>query len=193
MCAQTVTDEFSLFRKQFQPRPDYTFKWLARKSDAETRDHERKVGLAELNEYYSKADALNRQLAALIDTLRPSPINEYLTALQITALRAKHRALTVNSILAHREKNKKEKERLLGLASQVRLQGVGLVHSLELDYKYDAAYLYGQRYSHTSYPHGYLYAPHTLHFWKREEQQCRKNRWNYQFMSIWKVGRIIGL
>jgi len=193
MCAQTVTDEFSLFRKQFQPRPDYTFKWLARKSDAETRDRERKGGLAELNEYYAKADALNWQLAAHIDTLRPSPINEYLTALQITALRAKHRALTVNGILAHREKNKQEKERLLDDAAQIRLKGVGLVHSLELDYKYDAAYLYGQRFSHTSYPHGYLYAPHTLHFWKREEQQCRKNRWNYQFMSIWKVGRIIGL
>jgi hypothetical protein len=193
MCAQTVTDEFSLFRKQFQPRPDYTFKWLARKSDEATRDAERQVGLAELTDFHFKADSLIQRLATLIDTLRPSPIQEYYTALQITALRAKHRALTVKGILAHREKDKDEKEQLLSQAAEVRLQGVGLVHTLEVDYKYDTAYLYDQRYSHTSYPHGYLFAPHTLHFWKREEEQCRKNRWNYQFMSIWKVGRIIGL
>ncbi|MCF8275713.1 MAG: hypothetical protein K9J17_03175 [Flavobacteriales bacterium] len=193
MCAQTVTDEFSLFRKQFQPRPDYTFKWLARKSDEETRDKVKSVGLTQLQEYYSRSEALNTQLAALIDTLRPSPISEYFSALVITSLRAKHRATTVNAILAHREKRKEDKEHWLEKGREIRLQGVGLVHKLELNYKYNAEYLYSERFSHTSYPHGYLYAPHTLHFWKREEEQARRNRWGYNFMSIWKVGRIIGL
>lgn len=193
MCAQTVTDELSLFRKQFQPRPDFTFKWLARKSDVETQNTVKNVGIVQLQEYYSKAEALNVELASMIDTLSPSPMREYFFALQLTALRAKHRACTVQSILALRNKDKTDKEHWLEKAGEIRLQGVGLVHKLELNYKYDAEYLYGQRYSHTSYPHGYLYAPHTLHFWKREEEQSRKNRWGYNFLSIWKVGRIIGL
>ncbi len=193
MCAQTVTDEFSLFRKQFQPRPEFTFKWLARKSDEETRARVKQNGLMALQDYYSRSEALNAELAQLIDTLLPSPIAEYFTALQLTSLRAKHRACTVNSILAHREKRKSDKAHWLERAKQIRLQGVGLMHRLERDYKYDAAYLYEERESHTSYPYGYLHPPHTLHFWKREEEQSRKNRWGYNFMSIWNVTRIIGL
>ena len=193
MCAQTVTDEFSLFRKQFQPRPDYTFKWLQNRSDQLTRDKVKSVGLAQLQEYYSKSEAFNEELAGLIDTLRPSPISEYFTALQITSLRAKHRATTLNAMLAHREKRKEDKLHWLEKGRDIRLQGVGLVHKLELNYKYNPEYLYTERFSHTSYPYGYLFAPHTLHFWKREEEQSRKNRWGYNFMSIWKVGRIVGL
>ena len=193
MCAQTVTDEFSLFRKQFQPRPAFTFKWLARKSDDETRDRVKNVGVTQLKEYYSKSEALNVELAKLIDTISHSPIREYFIGLQVTSLRAKHRATTVNAILAHREKRKTDKAHWLNKARAIRLQGIGLVHKQELNYKYDAEYLYGERFSHTSYPYGYLFPPHDLHFWKREEQQALKNRWNYQFMSIWKVGRIIGL
>ncbi len=193
MCAQTVTDEFSLFRKQFQPRPDFTFKWLARKSDEATRNKVENVGIAQLREYYSRSEALNAELASLIDTLSHSPLQEYFLALQLTSLRAKHRACTVNGILAHREKRATDKEHWLEKARDIRLQGVGLMHKLELNYNYNAEYLYGERFSHTSYPYGYLYAPHTLHFWKREEEQTRRNRWNYGFMSIWKVGRIIGL
>lgn len=193
MCAQTVTDEFSLFRKQFQPRPDFTFKWLARKSDQLTRDRVDKVDITQLREYNSRSEALNLELASMIDTLHPSPISQYLTALQLTSLRSKHRTTTVNAILAHREKRNEDKLQWLEKGRDIRLQGVGLVHQLELNYKYDAEYLYGERFSHTSYPHGYLFAPHDLHFWKREEEQARRDRWNYQFMSIWKVGRILGL
>lgn len=193
MCAQTVTDEFSLFRKQFQPRPDYTFKWLARKSDTLTRGELEKVGIAQLTEYYSKSEALNAELATLIDTLSASPISEYFHSLALTSLRAKHRITTLKAIIAHREKRKEDKLHWLEKGREIRLQGIGVVHQLELNYKYDAAYLYSERFSHTSYPYGYLYAPHTLHFWKREEEQARRNRWNYGFMSIWKVGRILGL
>lgn len=193
MCAQTVTDEFSLFRKQFQPRPDFTFKWLANKSDEETRDTVEKVDIKQLQEYYSKSEALNLQLSKLTNTTSPSPISEYFMALQLTSLRAKHRATTVNAILAHREKRKEDKAHWLEKSREIRLQGVGLVYLLELNYKYNAEYLYSERFSHTSYPYGYLYAPHTLHFWKREEEQARRNRWGYNFMSIWKVRRIIGL
>lgn len=193
MCAQTVTDELSLFRKQFQPRPDYTFKWLQNKSGERARNHLKNKGLVQLQEYYSKSELLNNQLASLIDTLRPSPISEYLTTLELTSLRTKHRATTLNAMLAYREKRKEDQLYWLEKSRELRLKGVGLMHKLELDYKYDAKYLYGKRFSHTSYPYGYLYAPHTLHFWKREEEQSRKNRWGYNFMSIWKVGRIIGL
>ena len=193
MCAQTVTDELSLFRKQFQPRPEYTFKWLQNKSDEETRNRLKTIGLMQLQEYYSKSEALNVALAAMIDTIRPSPVSEYFTSLELTSLRAKHRATTLKAMLAHREKHKEDKSHWLKKGREIRLQGIGLIHKLELNYKYDSEYLYKQRFSHTSYPYGYLYAPHTLHFWKREEEQSRKNRWSYNFMSIWKVGRIIGL
>ena len=193
MCAQTVTDELSLFRKQFQPRPDFTFKWLARKSDEATREQVKNIGIAQLQEYYSKSEALNLKLSMLTNTIPHSAISEYFMALQLTSLRAKHRACTVHAILSHREKRKDDKAHWLQKASEIRLQGLEFVRLLEEDYKYNAAHLYSEGFSHTSYPYGYLYAPHTLHFWKREEEQTRKNRWGYNFMSIWKVGRIIGL
>ncbi len=193
MCAQTVTDEFSLFRKQFQPRPEFTYKWLARKSDQGTRDRVRKVGIKQLQEYYSKSRKLNRELTPLYDPNEPSPLREYFVMLQATSFRAKHKIQTLEAILAHREKRKANKETWLTKASEIRTQGLVFMQHLESDYKYDAEYLYGERFSHTSYPHGYLYTPHNLHFWKREEEQIRKNRWNYEFMNIWKVGRIIGL
>jgi hypothetical protein len=193
MCAQTVTDEFSLFRKQFQPRPEFTFKWLARKSDKETRDKVQEVGIAQLQEYYSKSEALNSELSELIDTTSQNVLTEYFLGLQITSLRAKHRACTVNSMLAHREKRKIDKSHWLEQAKAIRLQGLSLVSKQECGYEYDKQLLTGKYKSHTSYYHGYLYTPHILHFWNREEQQSLKNRWNYGFMNIWKVGRIIGL
>lgn len=193
MCAQTVTDEFSLFRKQFQPRPKFTFKHLARKADDELLTTIRANGLRQLDEYYTASNKLNKILANQIDTITPSPIREYYLTLKLTTLRAKHRYCTVNSILAHREKRKEDKLNWLSRATDIRLTGLEIVHLLEQDYKYNAEYLYKERFSHTSYPHGYLLMPHNLHFWKREEEQSRRNRWNYQFMSIWKVGRIIGL
>ncbi len=192
MCAQTVTDEFSLFRKQFQPRPDFTFKWLARKSDEATRQHIREVDIEDLRNYHGLSEALNVQLLLSIDTV-PSPIYEYFLSLQLTTLRANHRIHTLSAILAHREKNREDKGMWLAGAADTRGDGLELIRTLEKDYKYDAEYLYGERFSHTSYPHGYLLTPHNLHFWKREEEQVRKNRWNYEFMNIWKVGRIIGL
>jgi hypothetical protein len=193
MCAQTVTDELSLFRKQFQPRPEYTFKWLARKSDQSTRDSVRQVGLAQLQAYYGKSRNLNQELVHLIDPNIKGPVQSYLMALQTTTVRARHRICTLEAILAHREGRKADKEEWLEKAKEWRFQGLELMHHQESNYKYDLDYLSGERYSHTSYPYGYLYAPHTLHFWKREEEQVRKNRWGYNFMSIWKVGRIIGL
>ncbi|MBI1288970.1 MAG: hypothetical protein GC178_15490 [Flavobacteriales bacterium] len=193
MCAQTVTDELSLFRKQFEPRPDYTFKWLQNRSDEGTRNRIRQIGLKDLGEFYARSKNLNSELAMMVDTLHPSPLSDYLLALQVTTMRAKHRNATINAMLAHREKRMDDKADWLQKATDLRLHTLGAVHKLELNYKYNPEYLYTERFSHTSYPYGYLYAPHTLHFWKREEQQSRKNRWGYNFMSIWKVGRIIGL
>lgn len=193
MCAQTVTDEFSLFRKQFQPRPEFTFKWLARKSDQETRNRVRTADIKQLQEYYSKSRKLNLELTPLYDPNEPSLLDEYFIMLQTTSFRAKHRIQTLEAILAHREKRKVDKEMWLTKASEIHTQGLVFMRYLESNYRYNPEYLYGERFSHTSYPYGYLYAPHTLHFWKREEEQARKNRWGYNFMSIWKVGRIIGL
>lgn len=193
MCAQTVTDEFSLFRKQFQPRPAFTFKHLARKSDDALREQVKTNGLVQLEEFYTQSAELNAQLASLIDTITRSPMQEYYLALRVTSLRSKHRYYTVNSILAHSEKGKEAKLKWLDRAREIRLATSNLVQMQEQNYKYDATYLYSERFSHTSYPYGYLHPVHDLHFWKREEAQSLKNRWNYGFMSIWKVGRIIGL
>jgi hypothetical protein len=191
MCAQTVTDELSLFRKQFQPRPEFTYKWLARKSDEETRKEIEDVDLKDLRDYHGLSEALNVKLLQNIDTIA-SPIYDYFLTLQLTTLRANHRLSTLNGILAHREKSD-QKDMWLESAKQIRLKGLKLVRTLEKGYRYNPKHLYGEYDSHTSYPHGYLFTPHNLHFWNREEEQVRKNRWNYQFMNIWKVGRIIGL
>ena len=68
-----------------------------------------------------------------------------------------------------------------------------IVTQRETLYRYKAPALNNKRYSHTAYHYGYLYPVSNLHFWNREEQQALRNKWNFGFMSIWDVMRIVGL
>jgi len=195
LCAQTITDELSLFRKQFHPRPDYTFKWLRNKATDSVINIIESVNVPQFERFISESHALNERLAAIQprDETQKQLLREYLLGLQVTTERARHRLLTVRAMVAHAKGEKRLMESLLDEAAAIRLATVPLVREQELLYRYDIQHLSQRRHSFTSYQYGYLMPVHELHFWNREEQQVRRNRFSPFFMSIWDIGKIIGL
>jgi len=195
LCAQTITDELSLFRKQFHPRPDYTFKWLRNKASDSVIQIIERVNLPQFERFISRGHALNERLAAIrpANPIQQQLLREYLLGLQVTTERARHRLLTVRAMVAHAKGEERIMESLLDEAATIRLATIPLVREQESLYRYDMQHLFQRRHSFTSYQYGYLMPVHDLHFWNREEQQVRRNRFSPFFMSIWDIGKIIGL
>ncbi|MCF8257323.1 MAG: hypothetical protein K9J06_07205 [Flavobacteriales bacterium] len=197
LCAQTITDELSLFRKQFHPRPDYTFKWLRNEATDSVVNNIENTNLPQFERFIARSKALNERLAAihlpLADELQKQLLREYLLGLQVTTERARHRMLTVRAMVAHSKGEEQQMEAMLSEAAAIRLATVPLVREQESMYRYDKEWLFQRRHSFTSYQYGYLMPVHDLHFWNREEQQVKRNRFSPFFMSIWDIGKILGL
>jgi hypothetical protein len=195
LCAQTITDELSLFRKQFHPRPDYTFKWLRNKATDSVINIITNVNMPQFERFIAKSHSLNERLAAIRPTnpVQQQLLREYLLDLQVTTARARHRRLTVRAMVAHAQGDERLMDTLLTEAAKIRLTTIPLVREQESLYRYDKQHLFQRRHSFTSYPYGYLMPVHHLHFWNREEQQAERNRFSPFFMSIWDIGKILGL
>ncbi len=197
LCAQTITDELSLFRKQFHPRPDYTFKWLRNKATDSVVNIIENINLPQFERFISQSHALNERLAAIsppqADETQKQLLHEYLLGLQVTTERARHRMLTVRAMVAHSKGEQQQMDALLEDAAAIRLAAIPLVREQESMYRYDKEWLFQHRHSFTSYLYGYLMPVHDLHFWNREVEQVRRNRFSPFFMSIWDIGKIVGL
>ncbi len=198
----------SPFNHPFQPRPSFTFEWLLRKSSddyvnkvlqgpvASLIDYDQKMShltkmlKVESARFFSKRKHSNPQLKGLMDELTRS--------LQITALRARHRSLTIKALIAKREQVLKgrltnEAEALLQRAMEVRSEAQTIVHVQEGAYRYPVELLARKRQSFTAYEFGYLYPASNLYFWWREEEQVRNTRFDAFYLNIWDFRRIIGL
>jgi hypothetical protein len=129
--------------------------------------------------------------------LNSSIIQEWIDGLQVTGYRAQHRYHTLSYLLNRRaadiNKEKFNNGSQLDEAQNIRNKAQQIVLQRELRYRYSAELLGRKRYSHTAYHYGYLFPVSNLHFWNREEQQALRNKWNFGFMSIWDVFRIVGL
>lgn len=195
LCAQTITDELSLFRKQFHPRPPYTFKWLRNKATDSVIQIIENVNMPQFERFIAESHALNERLSAIrpANALQKQLLREYLLGLQVTTERARHRQLTVRAMVAHAKGEEKLMDTLLTEAATIRLATIPLVREQESLYRYDSKHLFQRRHSFTSYQYGYLMPVHDLHFWNREEQQVKRNRFSPFFMSIWDIGKILGL
>jgi len=194
LTAQTVTDEVpGAVRKEFHPRPPFTYGWLRNKSDRQTRDSVQAV-IGLLREFAAKNDSFARMLDGKQEA-------ELRAILYITSLRAIHRAfileyLSATSSFKNDGTGIRPDTLLLEKAAETRLKAAQLMDSLSTLYRYDP-FLTDGKYEtgtgYTSYDFGYLYTARNLHFWKREEEQARKNRYDFLFMNIWNVFRIVGL
>lgn len=194
MTAQTVTDELpNPLRKEFHPRPPFTYAWLRNKSDKNTRDSIKNHIIPLLSEFASKNDEWAYKLAADKPELQ--------NILNITSLRARHRAVMLDylvhmSAYKNDKSGKKPRMKELNQAKFIRKQAEEIMNELCATYRYDKTITKGKYKNgtgYTAYDFGYLYTANNLHFWKREEQQAKKNRYDFLFMNIWNVFRIIGI
>jgi hypothetical protein len=216
MCPSQPTDEMPSFLidNQFQPRPDWDYKWVANKAP-ERKLAEIEDGPLDRLERYGKeqlarADSLQAAFEAAGygpesgDSLRAKLAHELVLGLKVTGMRALHRLRTLSALLAHRRKQlatdrqgrktyKEEKATQLAAAARLREKAQQWVDAQEQHYRYSHKLLSERRYSHTSYHFGYLFPTDNLHFWRREESQVRKDNWCVLHKNIWNFARIAGL
>jgi hypothetical protein len=199
MTAQTVTDEIpKAFRKEFHPRPPFTYGWLRNKAGAQTIDSIETYVVNTLNNFASESYRQAEKLIKIQSLDRFTFLHQYKSdvnhelyvAISLTELRAQHRSEILESLMNGKIARKKH----LQEAAKIRSNADYLFKMLR--FRYDKKRITGKfpnGSSYTAYDFGYLYTAYNMHFWKREEQQAKKNRYDFLFMNIWEVFRIIGL
>lgn len=204
MVAMNITDEVAspLLNLPFHPRPRWRYRYLRYKADQLTLDSVRIEGVMPLKRFHDKSMAITEAYRHTFATVKDSALSRLLTelvlALDITALRAKHRSITIEALLQKREaelnggKPKKVAEPLLLEAAAVRMQGLKIVEQVEGHYRYPVWLLARRHWSHTVYYFGYLYTTSNLHFWLREEKQIGNDRYGPFYRNIWHILRTVG-
>jgi hypothetical protein len=196
------------FNKPFQPEPAFRYGWLLNDATSVEAEQALDVPLADLDGYALRmgevVDRLKERIENLRGTGRVGEVQFRLLAelergLRVTALRARHRALTLRAVLAKRDEHAdnsdhvRDSEQLLAQARLVRLQAQDLVRRQEGTYRYPVERIARRRSSMTAYPFGYLYPASNLFFWEREEEQVRHERFDAFFMNLWDMRRTLGL
>ncbi|KAF0219958.1 MAG: hypothetical protein FD174_1682 [Geobacteraceae bacterium] len=201
-----VLDPFSElpppFNDPFQPRPDFSYAWLLH--DASNAEAERVLRgpVADLNDYAEKMGLIVDRLAQEIKndpTALQSLAWELNRGLEVTVLRAQHRALTLKALVALRKCRQRwepipqETEKHLKEATLVRRRALALVREQEQIYRYSVQLIARQRKDFTAYHFGYLYPVSNLFFWEREEEQVRNRRFDAFYRKLWNFRRTIGV
>ena len=192
------------FDKPFQPEPAFRYSWLL--DGAGEKDAAALLAgpVTDLERYADGMTALVRELDKRIALVPPGSgeallARELTRGLMVTALRARHRALTIRALLAKRGEHagkasaSRDSALLLEKARQVRQEAMRLVVRQEGIYRYPVARIARRHPSLTAYPFGYLYPVSNLFFWEREEEQVRHERFDALFMNLWDMRRTLGL
>ena len=193
-------------RRPFQPEPDFTLSYLLHEAPTAYVERLLHGPVAALDEYADKMESIVREIEA-----KPSHLTnagkgetaelrllstELSRSLEVTALRARHRSLTLRALMAKRAEppaGSGNPEELLAAAAAIRNRALGLVRLQEAIYRYPVSRIARERRSLTAYPFGYLYPVSNLIFWQREEEQLRHERFDPFFMNIWDFQRTLGL
>jgi hypothetical protein len=193
-------------RRPFQPEPDFTSSYLLHEAPASVVARLLQGPVTALEAYADKMEQIVREMEVATSSLTTAGkgetaelrllSNELSRSLAVTALRARHRSLTLKALMAKRTQRPPgigNAEELLSAAAAIRGQAMVLVRRQEALYRYPVTLIARQRRSLTAYPFGYLYPVSDLIFWQREEEQVRRERFDPFFMNIWDFPRTIGL
>ena len=193
----SFADELPAFMNlEFQPKPFYTNKYLSEKAMPYQLDTLKKNVIEPLLLFAQQSNALIAEIKS--DKYENAEMAELVNGLEITALRAKHKAQILSYYVEKREAaiNKTvfadSSSRLVN-ASKIREDALKIVKNQEKLYRYPNKVLSEKYKSKTAYNFGYLYTVSNLHYWKREEEQALKKKYGPFFMNIMDVWRIIGL
>jgi len=203
LTAQAPTDELPnfIFNKEFHPRPNKNYSYIRNKASITELDTIRKNAIKILAEYCSQSERILFQLKNRV----PEELNkkrifeELIESTEITVLRAKHKMYILEYLCNYRMQkieNKSDKKALnefMILAQNCRADAQKIVTVAEKKYRYPVENIARKNKNLTAYKFGYLYPVSELHFWKREEAQAKKNKYNAFFMSIWNMPKIVGL
>ncbi len=200
---QTVSDEipFDKYRLQFQPRPDWQYRWLSRHADTAFLKQLLQTDIALLDIFIREYEALFKRYESKDINNAGNPFyTELKTALEVVLMRAKHRRTTLLYLIHRRLQQIQPAEQAdvspnhyLTEAIQIRTKAIGLVRTMGQNYRYPLEDLSMPRLSKTVYQFGYLYTTHDLFFWEREEQQALSDKWGPLFMNIWDIPAILGI
>ena len=217
MCPSNPTDELpGPLRIQFQPRPEWSYKWIWKKATYDECLELLENEVAPLNQYAEANENLLQKAYSEIRACRnpeglanPYPEDylkfqeNYALFLRMHALRARNRSATLSALIYYRmqhlSKGKTRKEVLqqeidgaLAKANVARERGIGTVRSVEKGYRYPHAAIAMPYKSHTAYDYGYLYPVTNLHFWQREEAQVIHKKFGATYRNIYELGKIAG-
>lgn len=189
------------FNKPFQPKPPFTFEWLRKVAGLIDQDRLLRETIEPLEAFATAHESITREMRDSSSKLRETELrrlaDELITALEVTTLRARHRALVLRAYLSDRWHPTwlplfgEAKERI-DQAEKVREQAQRLVFRQERHYRYDPEKLGRKRPSVTAYQFGYLYPVSELHFWRREEDQLRYRRFDALFNPLYDFKRVLG-
>ncbi len=204
LVAQTVVDESRFFKKEFHPRPKFSYKYLRNKAYMGDIIEVQNEAIRPLEAFAEETKNLlakyEKELTAYRQTASKQQVKilqELLDGIAITGLRSEHRANTLRyliSIRAGKLLGEPINEAALAKAVSIREEAMLLVKNQEQNhYRYNVRTLATKRKGHTSYGFGYLYPVNQLHFWQREEGQAEKNKYKVMYKNIWNIPRIIGL
>jgi hypothetical protein len=191
-----------LYNLELQPRPFYSNQYLAEKALPYQLDTLRKNAVEQLLEFADSCDVMLFDLKKFSDAVVDAELQalsaEFLRGLQITALRARHRAHTLSYLIEKREAKIKKQpfsdaNEHLKTAEKIREQALELVRRQESLYRYPLTHIAKEFQSKTAYDFGYLFTVSNLHYWKREEEQLRQEKYGPFFMNIMDIGRILGI
>ena len=186
--------------KEFQPLPLYSYPYIQNQAAPHQLDTISQTVVAPLLDFSLRTEELlalqNRHFPQT--NIQKQLAKELANSLHITALRARHRAYTINYLLdKRRAKLRKEKfedsNKWLEKARDCRKKAQKLVKKQETLYRYPLEYIAQLKEGHTAYAFGYLYSVSNLYFWEREEEQVRTGKFQPLFKSLWGLPKILGI
>jgi hypothetical protein len=199
LTAMTVTDEMPFGLSQnFQPRPPHFYEDISNTITLEQVEQLELRFLPQLKAFGEQTLALCEEMSNQTTNEQHSKIlREWIEALHVTGYRSLHRHFTLQYLLERRKAEIAHQAfdgtSIMESATKIRLKAQAIVQQRESQYRYPVSSIARRKESHTAYPYGYLYPVSNLHFWQREEQQALQNKWNFRFMNMWEVLKIIGL
>jgi hypothetical protein len=194
------------FDRPFQPDPGFRCSWLLNAAPPAEAMAVLTGPVADMEAYGVAMNSLATRIDTRLAQLEAAPGNhlrgplqvarELNRGLRVTALRARHRALTLRALVAKRPGQGEppgRPEELLAQAAATRIEALALVTRQESGYRYPLERIARRTANLTAYPFGYLYPASRLFFWEREEEQVRHGRFDAFFMNLWDFRRTLGL
>lgn len=206
LAAATPTDELPKpMNMPFQPRPQRSYRYLRYHATQKQLDSVRTQVVFPLRDFARKTEAIGKQLDGLREGLsneqQKKILGELMRGIQITGLRAEHRASTLAHLLDKRDAKlnhnfevSDESEELKN-AEAVRQKALKIVADQERIYRYPLRYIARplEGMGHTAYDFGYLYPVKDLYFWQREEGQVREDKYGAFYKLLWNIPTILGV